>query len=98
MRFFVSVPICLRLLSHARSRRLQGDRPAQLALFALRDFSPIRLPGRHHNLKRKQADELRLNGFLVDLDSSPWGAISRVALGLAMLPVFRALSGGNDRL
>jgi hypothetical protein len=39
----------------------------------------------------------RCEQILVDLDSSPWSAVSRVALGLGMLPAFRALSGGNDR-
>ena len=39
-----------------------------------------------------------LERFLVRLDSGIWGAISRVVLGLAMLPAFRALSGGRDRL
>lgn len=34
---------------------------------------------------------------LVDLDGSPWSAISRVALGLTILPVFRALTGNSDR-
>ena len=36
--------------------------------------------------------------FLIGLDSAPWSAISRVALGLAIPPVFRALSGGSDRV
>ena len=36
--------------------------------------------------------------FLVRLDSGIWGDISRVVLGLAMLPAFRALSGGRDRI
>ena len=36
--------------------------------------------------------------FLVNLDSWPWSAISRVALGLGIPPVFGALSGGDDRL
>ncbi len=35
---------------------------------------------------------------LVDLDSSPWSAISRVALGLTILPVFRALTGNSERI
>ena len=39
-----------------------------------------------------------LERFLVRLDSGIWGAISRVVLGLAMLPAFRALSGGRDRI
>jgi hypothetical protein len=38
-----------------------------------------------------------LERILVDLDSAPWGAIARVALGLGMLPAFRTLTGGNDR-
>src|SRR5260370_908052 len=37
-----------------------------------------------------------LERFLVGLDSGPWSAISRVALGLCIPPVFRALSGGRD--
>jgi hypothetical protein len=36
--------------------------------------------------------------FLLALDSRPWGAISRVVLGLAILPVFRALSGGSHAI
>src|SRR5882672_11588146 len=39
-----------------------------------------------------------LERFLVRLDSGIWSAISRVALGLAMLPAFRALSGGRDQI
>ena len=39
-----------------------------------------------------------LERFLVRLDSGIWGAISRVVLGLAMLPAFRALSGGRDQI
>jgi hypothetical protein len=35
--------------------------------------------------------------LLIDLDSDGWSSISRVALGLAILPAFRALSGGNNR-
>jgi hypothetical protein len=38
-----------------------------------------------------------LERILVDLDSAPWGAIARVALGLGTLPAFRVLTGGNDR-
>jgi|SRR5262245_44543433 len=34
--------------------------------------------------------------FLLALDAGPWSAVSRVALGLAIPPVFRALSGGSD--
>src|SRR5262245_37312629 len=34
--------------------------------------------------------------FLIGLDLGPWSAISRVVLGLAIPPVFRALSGGSD--
>ena len=36
-----------------------------------------------------------LERFLIGLDSWPWSAVSRVALGLAIPPVFRALSGGR---
>ena len=39
-----------------------------------------------------------LERFLVRLDGGIWGAIFRVVLGLAMLPAFRALSGGRDRI
>ena len=35
---------------------------------------------------------------LVDLDGSPWSAISRVALGLTILPVFRVLTGNSERI
>lgn len=34
--------------------------------------------------------------FLLALDSPPWGAVYRVVLGLAILPMFRALAGGSD--
>jgi hypothetical protein len=34
--------------------------------------------------------------FLIKLDSWPWSAIYRVALGLVIPPVFVALSGGRD--
>src|SRR5467141_259383 len=34
--------------------------------------------------------------FLINLDSWPWSAISRVAFGLCIPPVFGALSGGPD--
>jgi len=33
---------------------------------------------------------------LIDLDSGAWSKLSRVALGLGIVPVFRTLSGGND--
>lgn len=36
--------------------------------------------------------------FLVDLDSGPSGAVCRVTLGLCIPPVFRALSGAEDRI
>lgn len=39
-----------------------------------------------------------LERFLVELDSGPSSAVSRVALGLCIPPVFRALSGGADRI
>ncbi len=39
-----------------------------------------------------------LERYLVELDSGPSGAVSRVALGLCIPPVFRALSGGADRI
>jgi len=37
-----------------------------------------------------------LERFLITLDSAPWGAFARVALGLGIPPVFRVLSGGRD--
>ena len=37
-----------------------------------------------------------LERFLTDLDSWPWTAVWRVALGLAIPPVFRALSADRD--
>jgi hypothetical protein len=40
----------------------------------------------------------QLERFLVDLDSGPSSAVSRVALGLCIPPAFRALSGGVDRI
>jgi hypothetical protein len=40
----------------------------------------------------------QLERFLVDLDSGPSSAVCRVALGLCIPPVFRALSGGVDRI
>jgi hypothetical protein len=39
-----------------------------------------------------------LERYLVELDSGPSSAVSRVALGLCIPPVFRALSGGADRI
>jgi hypothetical protein len=39
-----------------------------------------------------------LERYLVELDSGPSGAVSRVALGLCIPPVFRALSGDVDRI
>jgi hypothetical protein len=36
--------------------------------------------------------------YLVDLDSGPSGAVCRVTLGLCIPPVFRALSGAEDRI
>ena len=39
-----------------------------------------------------------LERFLIHFDSGMTGAISRAVLGLVMLPVFRALSGGRDRI
>jgi hypothetical protein len=39
-----------------------------------------------------------LERFLVELDSGPSSAVSRVALGLCIPPLFRALSGGADRI
>ena len=37
-----------------------------------------------------------LDGFLVGIDSWPWSAIYRVAIGLGIPPIFRALSGDRD--
>jgi len=37
-----------------------------------------------------------LERIFIGLDSWPWGAISRVALGLGIPPAFRALSGSRD--
>jgi hypothetical protein len=39
-----------------------------------------------------------LERYLVELDSGPSSAVSRVALGLCIPPVFRALSGGSDQI
>ncbi|SDI38009.1 MULTISPECIES: hypothetical protein [Bradyrhizobium] len=39
-----------------------------------------------------------LERYLVELDSGQSGAVSRVALGLCIPPVFRALSGDVDRI
>lgn len=33
---------------------------------------------------------------LVDLDVGAWSSLSRIALGLAIVPTFRALTGGDD--
>ena len=37
-----------------------------------------------------------LERFLINLDSWPWSAVSRVALGFSIPPVFRSLSGDRD--
>lgn len=37
-----------------------------------------------------------LERFLIELDSGPWSAVWRVALGLSILPVFRAVSVGHN--
>jgi hypothetical protein len=37
-----------------------------------------------------------LERLLVGLDSGPWAAIARVALGFGIPPVFHALSGGRE--
>lgn len=39
-----------------------------------------------------------LERFLIDLDSGSWSAISRVALGLAIPPLLRVLSAGDDSI
>lgn len=39
-----------------------------------------------------------LERILVDLDRPPWSMISRVAVGLTILPAFRALTGHSDRI
>jgi hypothetical protein len=39
-----------------------------------------------------------LERVLVSIDSSPWSAISRVALGLGIPPVLRVLPGGGNRV
>ena len=39
-----------------------------------------------------------LERILVDLDSGPSSAVSRVALGLCIPPAFRALSGSHDQI
>ncbi|MEO8321653.1 MAG: hypothetical protein ABI561_25395, partial [Bradyrhizobium sp.] len=36
--------------------------------------------------------------FLVDIDSGPSSAVSRVTLGLCIPPAFRALSGAQDQI
>lgn len=40
----------------------------------------------------------QLERYLVELDSGPSSAVCRVALGLCIPPMFRALSGGSDRI
>jgi hypothetical protein len=40
----------------------------------------------------------RFERYLVKLDSGVWGAVSRVALGLCIPPVFRALSGSQHEI
>jgi hypothetical protein len=37
-----------------------------------------------------------LERIFISVDTRPWSVISRVALGLLIPPVFRALSGGSD--
>ena len=39
-----------------------------------------------------------LERFVVALDSDPWSAIYRGAIGFAIPPVFRALTGGYDSI
>jgi hypothetical protein len=34
--------------------------------------------------------------LIVDIDSEPWSAIYRAAIGLTLPPIFRTLSGGYD--
>ena len=36
--------------------------------------------------------------FIVGIESNPWGAIYRGAIGFAMPPMFRTLSGGNNSI
>jgi len=36
--------------------------------------------------------------LIVDLDSGPWAALYRAAVGFAIPPTFRALSGGHDAI
>jgi hypothetical protein len=36
--------------------------------------------------------------FLVDLDRAPWSAIYRIAVGLSIPPIFRALSVNTDHV
>ncbi len=36
--------------------------------------------------------------FLVKLDSGLWSAVSRIVLGFCIPPVFRAVTGGHDRI
>jgi len=40
----------------------------------------------------------RFEQILVDLDSGASGAMSRVALGLAIVPAFRLLTGNSERI
>lgn len=39
-----------------------------------------------------------LERFIIRLDSWPWSAVSRVAFGLGIPPIFRALSGVSDSI
>lgn len=39
-----------------------------------------------------------LEQLLLKLDRAPWNAVYRMALGFCILPVFRLLSGGSDRV
>ena len=39
-----------------------------------------------------------LERILVDLDGAPWSAVSRIALGLALIPAFRLVTGDSDRM
>ena len=39
-----------------------------------------------------------LERFLVRLDSGPWSALSRVALGFTIAPAFRAVTGDVDQV
>jgi hypothetical protein len=46
------------------------------------------------SLSKQPSDPL--NRFLIGIDSWPWSAVYRVAIGLGIPPVFRALSGDSD--